>query len=98
MKLLSTISAIVLPIIALTLFVVQIMSTNNLAQDGSTLKAITDKTNTLEFENERLDQQIASLSSLLVVHEKAKAIGFIEAKHFLTVLQGQYLVALNQKR
>ncbi len=87
-----------LPFIAITLFIVQIMSTNNLAEDGSTLKTITEKTDALEFENERLDQQIASLSSLLIIKEKAQVQGFTEAKHFLTIAQGQYLVALNQKR
>jgi len=98
MKHISFIITIALPVIAIVLFISQIMFTNNLAEDGSTLKSITEKIDTLTIENERLEQQIASQSSLLVIQQKAVANGFIEAKHFLTIAQGQYLVAFNQKR
>jgi len=98
MKWLITTASIALPIIAIGLFVSQIVCTNNLAQDGSTLKEITSKVDTLAFENERLEQEIASASSILEIQKKAVASGFIEAKQFLTLAQGQYLVALTQKR
>ena len=98
MKWFIAVSTIVLPIIATGLFVSQIIFTNNLAEDGSTLKAITVKMDTLSFENERLEQDIASASSLLEIQRKAVTDGFIEAKQFLTLAQGKYLVALTQKR
>ena len=98
MKWIITMSTILLPIIATGLFVSQIIFTNNLAEDGSTLKAITANVDTLAFENERLEQEIASSSSLLEIQRKAVAGGFIEAKQFLTLAQGKYLVALTQKR
>jgi cell division protein FtsL len=98
MKHILFIATILLPVIAIVLFVSQIMFTNNLAQDGSTLKNITVKIDALTVENERLEQQIASQSSLFVIQQKAVAQGFVEAKHFLTIAQGQYLVAFNQKR
>jgi len=98
MKVLMSVATIILPIIASVLFVSQIMFTNNLAQDGSTLKKITTTVDALTFENELLEEEIASASSLLEIQKKAVAGGFVEAKHFLTIAQGQYLVALNQKR
>ena len=98
MKWIIAISSVVLPIMAIGLFVSQIIFTNNLAQDGSTLKEVTSKVDALAYENERLEQEIASASSLLVIHEKAATGGFIEAKNFLTIAQGKYLVSLTQKR
>ena len=90
--------SIILPCIALSLLVGQIVCTNNLAQDGSTLKTISEKADTLSFENERLEQQIASASSLLEIQKKAVAMSFVPATHFLTLAQGKYLVAFNPKR
>lgn len=98
MKLIASIAAMCLPVIAVGLLISQILFTNNLAQDGATLNAVTAKIEATGFENERLEQEIASASSLLVIQKKAIADGFVEAKHFLTIAQGQYLVALNQKR
>jgi hypothetical protein len=98
MKVLMSVAIIILPIMAIGLFVSQIMFTNNLAQDGSTLKDITANVDGFTFENERLEEDIASASSLLEIQKKATAGGFVEAKHFLTISQGQYLVAFSQKR
>jgi hypothetical protein len=89
---------VVLPCIAIGLLVGQIVCTNNLAQDGSTLKTISEKADALSFENERLEQQIASASSLLEIQKKAVATGFVPATHFLTLAQGKYLVAFTPKR
>lgn len=98
MKYSLAIATILLLIIALGLFICQILFSNNLAQDGSTLKDLTTKVEGLSSENERLEQQIASASSLMDIHEKAVDMGFVEAKHFLTIVQGQYLVSLTQKK
>jgi len=98
MKKIISLSTIFLPIIAIILFVSQIVFTNNLAQDGSTLKEISAKIDMLAVENERLNQEIAFASSIPEIQKKALADGFIEAKHFLTIAQGKYLVSLTQKR
>jgi len=98
MKFIVSIAAIILPIIAIGLLVAQIACANNLAQDGSTLKTLTATIETLRSENEALNQKIASATSLLEVEKNAIAMGFAPGKQFLTLTQGQYLVAFNQKR
>jgi len=98
MKSIVSIVAIILPIAAIGLLVAQIACANNLAQDGSTLKTLSATIETLASENEALNQKIASASSLLEVEKKAIAMGFAPGKQFLTLTQGQYLVAFNQKR
>jgi len=98
MKFIVSIVAFLLPIVAIGLLVAQIACANNLAQDGSTLKTLTATIETLASENEALNQKIASASSLLEVEKKAIAMGLAPGKQFLTLTQGQYLVAFNQKR
>ncbi len=98
MKHTTVILSIALPLIAAGLLVSQIFFTNNLAQDGSTLREISEKVEALTDENAKLEQQIASASSLLTIQKKAEERGFVPAKQFLTIAEGQYLVALNQKR
>lgn len=98
MKQVINIGSILLPIIAVGLFVSQIVFTNNLAQDGTTVKALTQKTDLLVLDNDRMEQQIASLSSLLSIQKQAETAGFVPATHFLTLKEGQYLVSLTQKR
>lgn len=98
MKILMIFISMLLPVFAVGLFISQILFTNNLAQDGSTLKNITEHIDKVSLENERLEEEIASASSILAVQKKAEEGGFVEAKHFLTLVDGQYLVALNQKR
>lgn len=98
MKFFQIAASIMFPLIAVGLFFVQIVFTNNLANEGSILKTVTAKAETLAYDNGQLEQQIASASSLLEVQKKACAMGFIEAKHVMTISQGQHLVALSQKR
>jgi len=98
MKWVTSIAAIVLPIISILLFVSQIICTNNLAEDGATLKEISAKIDALSYDSEKLEQQIASASSLTEIQKRAVDDGFIEAKQFLTLAQGKYLVSLNKKR
>lgn len=98
MKYLGVTASIILPLLAVGLGVCQIVFTNELAGVGSSLQSYDTKIETLGAENATMDQKVASLSSLLVIEERAKAMGFTETKKYLTIGESQFPVALNTAR
>lgn len=98
MKYLGMTASIVLPILAVCLGVCQIVFTNELAGVGSSLQSYDSKIETLVTENATMNQKVASFSSLLTVEERAKAMGFVETKKYLTIGESQFPVALNTAR
>lgn len=98
MKYIGITASILLPILALVLGICQIIFTNELAGVGSSLASYDEKIETLQIENAIMSQKAASLSSLLVIEERAKALGFAETKKYVTMGESQFPVAFNTAR
>jgi len=98
MKYFFTIGAIILPVFVIILIVSQILLTNELAGAGSKIQNLDTEYEMLVMENERLNQEIASASSLVTVKEKARTMGFVEGKSYLTLSESQFPVAFGTAR
>ncbi len=66
----------ILPLIVVLLLVVEILVTNELAGFGRKVGDANRAIDALKEENQLLQEKVASLSSLLTVEEKARALGF----------------------
>ena len=66
----------ILPVIVVLLFVVEILVTNELVGFGGKVGDANRAIDALKEENQLLQEKVASLSSLLSVEEKARALGF----------------------
>jgi len=66
----------ILPLIVIFLLVVEILVTNELAGFGRKVGDANREIDALKEENQLLQEKVASLSSLLSVEEKARALGF----------------------
>ena len=64
------------PLIVVLLLVVEILVTNELAGFGRKVGDANRAIDALKEENQLLQEKVASLSSLLSVEEKARALGF----------------------
>lgn len=69
-----------LPILAVLLIIAEVIATNQLAGLGETVTGIDMRIESLREENALLAQQVASVSSLIMIEQKAKEYGFTEAK------------------
>lgn len=71
-KLLLTIAGI--------LILIEVFFLNQLAGGGRSVSAIDSTIEELQEKNARLEQQVASASSLLFIEQKAKESGFVEPR------------------
>lgn len=65
-----------LPLVAVIFLVVEILVTNELAGFGKKVAEADHAIDTIREENQLLEEKVASLSSLLTIEEKARALGF----------------------
>lgn len=87
----------ILPIIAGSLIILEIVCMNQSVGSGKEIRGIDIAIDTYHMANQFLEQQVASASALMTVEAKAKEIGFIEPKknQVMTVTLDQQPVALN---
>lgn len=86
-----------LPVLLIAVVLAEFTVTNYLAGKGREVGGIDRQIVVLQEENERLAQQVASTSSLLAVSERARALGFIEPVHYMTIGPEQFTVALSSR-
>lgn len=84
-----------LPILLIVVVLAEFTVTNYLAGKGREVGGIDRQIVALREENERLSQQVASASSLLNVSDRARALGFMEPVHYMTIGPEQFTVALS---
>ncbi|MEK7543822.1 MAG: hypothetical protein AAB557_03075 [Patescibacteria group bacterium] len=75
----------ILPFLVVILLVVEILVTNELAGFGKKVSQIDRSIDTLQEENQLLQEKVASLSSLLTIEDKSKALGFISSPPVITI-------------
>ncbi len=85
-----------MPVVVVVLIFVRIVVANTLAASGETLRQIDAKIASRQEENELLDQQVASLSSLVTIEVRARQLGFSEPSkgQVMTIVQDQFPFAL----
>ena len=95
MKRIGSLFFIILPIIAVTLVIYQIVISNELATLGKNLGRLNEEWSTQNDIQESLVTEIASTSSFLVMRSRAEALGFkIPLKDQIIALTPQSPVAL----
>lgn len=67
--------------IILVLSVVQVTLVNGMSTSGMELASLQSKVKAYKLQNQLLKEEYLQLSSLTNIDEKAKAIGFVEAKN-----------------
>ena len=82
-----------LPVWVIVLIVVELLLANELVGLGRRVKLVDQEIDTVVRNNDTLGQQIASVSSLLVVEQKAMEFGFIPTKKYLTLISDEFPVA-----
>lgn len=87
-----------LSIITILLLTAIIFYSCQLVTDGKAMKQTDNEIERLQQEGSVLSQQIASASSLLVVAEKAKIMGFVASADVVTIRPDQFVVALGTSR
>jgi cell division protein FtsL len=88
-----------LPILAVTLAIIQIVLTNQLAGSGKKVRSVDITVDQIRQENDMLEQKVASASSLLTISAKATEMGFVEPSksQYLTIVPEQLPVAFNNQ-
>ncbi len=81
-------------IFVLLLIVFQIFVSNRLADYGQKISKLTQQTNDLTLENQRIKKKIASSSALTNLNQKAKELGFTQ-KAQIYYLDEPYPIAQN---
>lgn len=74
-----------LPLMVVLLLVVEILVTNELAGFGRKVAQADRAVDTLKEENQLLQEKVASLSSLLTIEDKARALGFTTTPTVMTI-------------
>lgn len=74
-----------LPLAAILLLVVEILVTNELAGFGKKVAEADQAVDALKEENQLLQEKVASLSSLLTIEEKARALGFASIPNIVII-------------
>ncbi|OGG31609.1 hypothetical protein A3A63_00055 [Candidatus Gottesmanbacteria bacterium RIFCSPLOWO2_01_FULL_46_9] len=97
MKRIRNVFVRVLPVLAVSLAVIEIILANQLAGSGKAVRSVDLTVDVLRQENELLTQRVASASSLITIFSRAKEIGFIEPakSQYLTIVPEQLPVAFN---
>ena len=98
MKRFLTLTSNILPVLAIGFIVCQVLFTNELAGITSQLHALDNDLEVLTKENVTLKRQVAEESSSVTVSEKAKTLGFVEAKKIMTLTEKDFQVALQLPR
>ena len=87
-----------LSILTILLLIAEIIFSCQLVIDGKVMKQTDSEIERLHQEESFLSHQIASASSLLVIAEKAKIMGFVASANVVTIRPDQFVVALGTSR
>lgn len=100
MKQLIRFSLTIAPVIAVVLAICELVVSNQFVGSGKEIRTVDTSIDVIRSENAKLEQQVASASSLLTISAKAKEIGFVEPKpsQYLTIAPSQLPVAFNLKQ
>ena len=87
------------PYVVIVLSVIELIVSNQFVGSGKLIRSVDISIDAIRSENEQLQQQVASASSLLTIHAKAKEVGFIDPKpsQYLTIVPSNDTVAYNVK-
>lgn len=87
-----------IPVVVILLIIVELVWSNTLVGGGREVSAMDLKIAALRQENERLEQKVASSSSLVTISAKAKEMGLVPpTKAQFVMIGGETLpVALNR--
>lgn len=96
MKITKTSVNYLLVFLIMTLVVLEVFILNFHSTSGDRLSAISREIDELEIENDRISQNIASFSSMLVVADKAKQFGLASTTKILSI-GSSYPLAANLK-
>ncbi len=88
-KIIITLSAI-----TICLLVAQIVYSSMLVGDGKAIRRIDQRITEMKGTTALLAEQVASASSLLVVHNKALSMGFTEKPKVMTIHKDQFVASL----
>jgi hypothetical protein len=88
------------PFFAIFLAIVELILSNQFVGSGKTIRSTDIAIDMVRSENARLEQQVASFSSLMTVEIRAKALGFVETRQaqYVTLVPEQLPVAFNTTR
>lgn len=82
-----------LPLWVIVLVVTELLLSNELVGLGKQVKHIDGQIDAVVADNDSLREHIASVSSLLVIEQKASELGLEKAKKYLTLSSDQFPVA-----
>lgn len=87
------------PYVVIVLSVIELIVSNQFVGSGKLIRSVDISIDAIRSENEQLQQQVASASSLLTIHSRAMEIGFIDPKpsQYLTIAPSNDTVAYNVK-
>jgi hypothetical protein len=89
-----------LPVLAVILTVIEILSINQYVGSGKEIRTLDTAIDTVRQDNELLRYHIASFSSLTAIAESSRGLGLIEPvkAQYLTIIPEQLPVAFNNPR
>lgn len=82
------------PILALVIILSEIIVTNELAVYGDKLNELDAQIEVVTDDSLRLQQKIASASSIIVISSKAEEMGLVKANDFISVTSDEFPFAL----
>lgn len=87
-----------LPFMIIVCVVVQLIFSNELVSSARRIQEIERERDTIEIENERIEQQVAIMTSLTVLEKKATELGFIRPKQIMSIRADSHVVALSTSK
>ncbi|HUD19703.1 MAG TPA: hypothetical protein VMR81_04640 [Patescibacteria group bacterium] len=87
----------IIPVVIAVFAIIEIFCINELAGSGKVVESVDNSIASLRQENDLLDQQVASASSLMTIASKSQLVGFIvpNKSQYLTVTSDELPVALH---
>lgn len=85
-----------MPVVVVILILLEIVATNELAGLGNQVRTVDASIDAIIDENMDIEQRLASASSLLTIHEKARELGFTELPRSFTFGPEEFPVAFRQ--
>lgn len=89
-----------LPVIAFTLLIWQVKTAQELASLGHTVQKINQQIDLIKDENQKLAEEVASVSALLNIEYQAISMGFVQpaSNQFINLRPAEFSVALPASR
>ncbi len=86
-----------IPVVIAVFAIVEIFCINELAGSGKVVESVDNSIASLRAENDLLDQQVASASSLMTIASESQLMGFIapNKSQYLTIASDELPVALH---